>query len=151
MTMKGYEKYLVPGNIVVTGEAKEHGIILANGVVVYLDINGYDTVSSLIDAEEWYVLKVFAPTENITDRKDLINEEHLDLVYEYKPSTSFEDLEYNTEYTFQTSSSSYVVKVEMFDDNKVVLVRNISANILNVFTPDYFKSMFGSNKFYEKE
>ena len=149
--MRDYEKYLVPGNIVVTGESKEHGIILANGVVVYLDINGYDTVSSLIEAEEWYVLKVFSPTEYIKDEHDIINEEHLDLVYEYKSSISFEDLEYNTEYTFKTSSSRYVVKVEIFDDSKSVLVRNISNNLLNVFTYDNFKARFGSSKFYEKE
>ena len=37
--MRDYEKYLVPGNIVVSGKAKVHGIILANGVVVYLDIS----------------------------------------------------------------------------------------------------------------
>ena len=60
--MRDYGKYLVPGNIVVTGKSKVHGIILANGVVVYLDISGYDNVSSLIDAEEGYVLKVFSPT-----------------------------------------------------------------------------------------
>ena len=149
--MRDYEKYLVPGNIVVTGEAKEHGIILANGVVVYLDINGYDTVSSLIEAEEWYVLKVFSPTEYIKDEQDIINEEHLDLVYEYKSSISFEDLEYNTEYTFKTFSGSYVARVEMFDDSKVVLVRNLATNLINVLTHDDFKSMFGSSKFYEKE
>ena len=54
--MRDYEKYLVPGNIVVAGEAKAHGIILANGVVVYLEIDGYDTVSSLIEAVGNYVL-----------------------------------------------------------------------------------------------
>lgn len=149
--MRDYEKYLVPGNIVVTGDANEHGIILANGVVIYLDIKGYDTVSSLIDAEEWYVLKVFSPTEYIKDAQDIINEEYLDLVYEYKPSTSFEDLECNTEYTFETSLGSYVARVEMFDDNKVVLVRNLSTDLINVLTHDDFKSMFGSIKFYEKE
>ena len=149
--MRDYEKYLVPGNIVVTGDANEHGIILANGVIIYLDIKGYDTVSSLIDAEEWYVLKVFSPTEYIKDAQDIINEEYLDLVYEYKPSTSFEDLEFNIEYTFETSSGSYVARVEMFDDNKVVLVRNLSTNLTNVLTYDDFKSMFGSIKFYEKE
>lgn len=149
--MRDYEKYLVPGNIVVTGEAKEHGIILANGVVIYLDIKGYDTVSSLIDAEEWYVLKVFSPTEYIKDSHDIINEEYLDLVYEYKPSISFEDLECNTEYTFKTSSGSYVARVEMFDGSKSVLVRNLSNNILNVFTYDNFKARFGSSKFHEKE
>ena len=50
--MIDYEKYLVPGNIVVTGKAKVHGIILANGVVVYLEIDGYDNVSSLMEAKE---------------------------------------------------------------------------------------------------
>ena len=148
--MRDYEKYLVPGNIVVTGEAK-HGIILANGVVVYLDINGYDTVSSLIEAEEWYVLKVFSPTEYIKDTQDIINEEYLDLVYEYKPGISFEDLECNTEYTFKTSSGSYVARVEMFDDSKVVLVGKLSTNLINAFTPDEFKFTFSSIKFYEKE
>ena len=81
--MRDYEKYLVPGNIVVSGKAKVHGIILANGVVVYLDITGYDNVSSLIDAEEGYVLKVFSPTEYIKNTQYIINEEYLDLVYEY--------------------------------------------------------------------
>ena len=148
--MRDYEKYLVPGNIVVTGEAK-HGIILANGVVVYLDINGYDKVSSLIDAEEGYVLKVFSPTEYIKDTQDIINEEYLDLVYEYKPGISVEDLECNTEYTFKTSSGSYVARVEMFDGSKVVLVGKLSTNLINVFTHDEFKFMFSSIKFYEKE
>ena len=148
--MRDYEKYLVPGNIVVTGEAK-HGIILANGVVVYLDINGYDKVSSLIDAEEGYVLKVFSPTEYIKCEQDIFNEEYLDLVYEYKPGISFEDLECNTEYTFKTCSSSYVARVEMFDDNKVVLVRTLSNNVISVFTHDEFKFMVSSIKFYEKE
>ena len=148
--MRDYEKYLVPGNIVVT-TGNDHGVILANGVVVYLDIKGYDTVSSLIEAEEWYVLKVFSPTEYIKDSRDIINEEYLDLVYEYKPSISFEDLECNTEYTFKTSSGIYVARVEMFDDSKVVLVRNLSTNLINVLTHDDFKSMFGSIKFYEKE
>ena len=32
--MRDYEKYLVPGNKVVTVKAKVHGIILAKGVVV---------------------------------------------------------------------------------------------------------------------
>ena len=149
--MRDYEKYLVPGNIVVTGEAKEHGIILANGVVVYLDGNGFDTVRDLIDSGGDYVLKVFSPAEDVLDKRDIINEEHLDLVYEYKPSISFEDLECNTEYTFKTSSGSYVARVEMFDDSKVVLVRNLSTNLINVLTHDDFKSMFGSIKFYEKE
>ena len=149
--MRDYEKYLVPGNIVVVGEDKVHGIILANGVVVYLDINGYDTVSSLIEAEEWYVLKVFSPTEYIKDKQAIINEEYLDLVYEYKPGISFEDLECNTEYTFKTSSGSYVARVEMFDDSKVVLVGKLSTNLINVFTHDEFKVMFSSIKFYEKE
>lgn len=149
--MRDYEKYLVPGNIVVTGEAKEHGIILANGVVVYLDGNGFDTVRDLIDSGGDYVLKVFSPAEDVLDKRDIINEEHLDLVYEYKPSISFEDLECNTEYTFKTSSGSYVARVEMFDDSKVVLVRNLATNLINVLTHDDFKSMFGSIKFYEKE
>ena len=149
--MRDYEKYLVPGNIVVVGEDKVHGIILANGVVVYLDINGYDTVSSLIEAEEWYVLKVFSPTEYIKDEQDIINEEYLDLVYEYKPGISFEDLECNTEYTFKTSSGSYVARVEMFNDSKVALVGDPSTNLINVFTHDDFKFRFSSIKFYEKE
>ena len=149
--MRDYEKYLVPGNIVVSGEAKVHGIILANGVVVYLDINGYDKVSSLIDAEEGYVLKVFSPTENIKCEQDLLNEEYLDLVYEYKPGISFEDLECNTEYTFKTSSGSYVARVEMFNDSKVALVGDPSTNLINVFTHDDFKFRFSSIKFYEKE
>ena len=148
--MRDYEKYLVPGNIVVTGEAK-HGIILANGVVVYIDINGYDKVSSLIDAEEGYVLKVFSPTEYIKNTQCIINEEYLDLVYEYKPGISFEDLECNTEYTFKTCSGSHVARVEMFDDNKVVLVRTLSNNLISIFTPDEFKVMVSSIKFYEKE
>ena len=148
--MRDYEKYLVPGNIVVTGEAK-HGIILANGVVVYLDINGYDNVSSLIEAEEGYVLKVFSPTEDIKDKQAIINEEYLDLVYEYKPGISFEDLECNTEYTFKTSSGSYVARVEMFDDSKVVLIRNLSTNLISALTPNEFKGIFSSIKFYEKE
>ena len=149
--MRDYEKYLVPGNIVVVGEDKVHGIILANGVVVYLDINGYDTVSSLIEAEEWYVLKVFSPTEYIKDAQAIINEEYLDLVYEYKPGISFEDLECNTEYTFKTSSGSYVARVEMFNDSKVALVGDPSTNLINVFTHDDFKFRFSSIKFYEKE
>ena len=149
--MRDYEKYLVPGNIVVAGEAKAHGIILANGVVVYLDINGFDSVSSLIKAEEGYVLKVFSPTEYITDKQEIINEEHLDLVYEYKPGISFEDLKCNTEYTFKTSVGSYVARVEMFDDSKVVLVRTLSNNLINVLTHDEFKFMSSSIKFYEKE
>ena len=148
--MRDYEKYLVPGNIVVTGEAK-HGIILANGVVVYLDINRYDKVSSLIEAGEGYVLKVFSPTEYIKNTQYIINEEYLDLVYEYKPGISFEDLKCNTEYTFKTCSGSHVARVEMFDDNKVVLVRTLSNNLISVFTPDEFKVMFSSIKFYEKE
>ena len=148
--MRDYEKYLVPGNIVVTGEDK-HGIILANGVVVYLDINGYDNVSSLIEAEEGYVLKVFSPTEDIKCEQDILNEEYLDLVYEYKPGISFEDLECNTEYTFKTSSGSYVARVEMFDDSKVILIRNLSTNLISVFTPGEFKLTFSSIKFYEKE
>ena len=148
--MRDYEKYLVPGNIVVAGEAK-HGIILANGVVVYLDINRYDKVSSLIEAEEGYVLKVFSPTEYIKNAQHIINEDYLDLVYEYKPGISFEDLECNTEYTFKTSSGSYVARVEMFDDSKVVLVGKLSTNLINVFTHDEFKFMFSSIKFYEKE
>lgn len=149
--MRDYEKYLVPGNIVVTGEAKVHGIILANGVVVYLDINGYDNVSSLIEAGEGYVLKVFSPTEYIKDTQDIINEEYLDLVYEYKPGISSEDLECNTEYIFETCSGSYVARVEMFDDSKVVLIGKLSSNLINVFTPEEFKLMFNSIKFYEKE
>lgn len=149
--MRDYEKYLVPGNIVVTGEDKIHGIILANGVVVYLEIDGYDNVSSLIATEEGYVLKVFSPTEYIKDTQDIINEEYLDLVYEYKPGISSEDLECNTEYTFKTCSGSYVARVEMFNDSKVVLVGKLSTNLINVFTPDAFKSMFSSIKFYEKE
>ena len=148
--MRDYEKYLVPGNIVVT-LGNDHGVILANGVVVYLDGNGFDTVRDLIDSGGDYVLKVFSPAEDVLDKRDIINEEHLDLVYEYKPSISFEDLECNTEYTFKTSSSRYVVKVEIFDDSKSVLVRNISNNLLNVFTYDNFKARFGSSKFYEKE
>ena len=148
--MRDYEKYLVPGNIVVTGEAK-HGIILANGVVIYLDINGYDKVSSLIEAEEGYVLKVFSPTEYIKNTQCIINEEYLDLVYEYKPGISFEDLECNTEYTFKTSSGSYVARVEMFNDSKVALVGDPSTNLINVFTHDDFKFRFSSIKFYEKE
>ena len=149
--MRDYEKYLVPGNIVVTGEAKVHGIILANGVVVYLDINGYDNVSSLIEAEEGYVLKVFSPTEYIKEAQDIINEEYLDLVYEYKPGIPFEDLECSTEYTFKTSSGSYVARVEMFNDSRVVLVGKLSTNLINVFTHDDFKFRFSSIKFYEKE
>ena len=149
--MRDYEKYLVPGNIVVVGEDKVHGIILANGVVVYLDINGYDTVSSLIEAEEWYVLKVFSPTEYIKDAQDIINEEYLDLVYEYNPGISFEDLECNTEYTFKTSSKSYVARVEMFDDSKVVLIRNLSTNLISALSPNEFEAIFSSIKFYEKE
>lgn len=149
--MRDYEKYLVPGNIVVDGEDNVHGIILANGVVVYLEIDGFDNVSSLIEAAEGYVLKVFSPTEYIKDKQDIINEEYLDLVYEYKPGISSEDLECNTEYTFKTCSGSYVARVEMFDDSKVVLVGKLSTNLINVFTPDEFKSMFSSIKFYEKE
>ena len=149
--MRDYEKYLVPGNIVVTGEDKVHGIILANGVVVYLEIDGYDNVSSLMYAKEGYVLKVFSPTEYIKCEQDLLNEEYLDLVYEYKPGISFEDLKCNTEYTFKTSSGSYVARVEMFDDNKVVLVGKLSTNLINVFTHDEFKLTFSSIKFYEKE
>ena len=149
--MRDYEKYLVPGNIVVTGEDKVHGIILANGVVVYLDISGYDNVSSLIDAEEGYVLKVFSPTEDITDTRDVIDEEYLDLVYEYKPGISFEDLKCNTEYTFKTCSRSYEARVEMFDDSKVVLIRNLSTNLISALTPNEFKGIFSSIKFYEKE
>lgn len=149
--MRDYEKYLVPGNIVVSGKSKVHGIILANGVVVYLDIDGYDNVSSLIEAEEGYVLKVFSPTEYIKCEQDILNEEYLDLVYEYKPGISFEDLECNTEYTFKTSSCSYVARVEMFDDSKVVLVRNLSTNLIGVFPHGEFKLVFDSNKFYEKE
>ena len=149
--MRDYEKYLVPGNIVVAGEAKAHGIILANGVVVYLEIDGYDTVSSLIEAEEGYVLKVFSPTEYIKCEQDILNEEYLDLVYEYKPGISFEDLECNTEYIFETCSGSYVARVEMFDDSKVVLVRDLSNNLISILTHDEFKFMFSSIKFYEKE
>ena len=149
--MRDYEKYLVPGNIVVTGEDKVHGIILANGVVVYLDINGYDNVSSLMEAEEGYVLKVFSPTEYIKNTQYIINEDYLDLVYEYKPGISFEDLECNTEYTFKTSSGSYVARVEMFNDSKVALVGDPSTNLINVFTHDDFKFRFSSIKFYEKE
>ena len=149
--MRDYEKYLVPGNIVVSGEAKVHGIILANGVVVYLEIDGYDIVSSLIEAKEGYVLKVFSPTEYIKCEQDILNEEYLDLVYEYKPGISFEDLECNTEYTFKTSSCSYVARVEMFDDSKVVLVRDPSNNLISVLTHDEFKFMFSSIKFHEKE
>lgn len=149
--MRDYEKYLVPGNIVVAGEAKVHGIILANGVVVYLEIDGYDNVSSLIEAEEGYVLKVFSPTEYIKGEPDIINEEYLDLVYEYKPGISFEDLKYNTKYTFKTSVGSYVARVEMFDDSKVVLVKTLSNNLINVLTYDEFKFMSSSIKFYEKE
>ena len=149
--MRDYEKYLVPGNIVVTGEAKVHGIILANGVVVYLEIDGYDNVSSLMEAEEGYVLKVFSPTEYIKCEQDILNEEYLDLVYEYKPGISFEDLKCNTEYTFKTSSSSYVARVEMFNDSRVVLVGKLSTNLINVFTHDECKFMFSSIKFYEKE
>ena len=149
--MRDYEKYLVPGNIVVTGEDKVHGIILANGVVVYLDISGYDNVSSLIDAEEGYVLKVFSPTEYIKCEQDILNEEYLDLVYEYKPGISFEDLECNTEYTFKTRSSSYVARVEMFDGSKVVLVRKLSNNLISVLTHEEFKFTVSSVKFYEKE
>ena len=149
--MRDYEKYLVPGNIVVSGKAKVHGIILANGVVVYLDINGYDKVSSLIDAGEGYVLKVFSTTEYIKCEQDIFNEEYLDLVYEYKPGISSEDLECNTEYTFKTSSGSYVARVEMFNDSKVALVGDPSTNLINVFTHDDFKFRFSSIKFYEKE
>ena len=149
--MRDYEKYLVPGNIVVTGEARVHGIILANGVVVYLDISGYDKVSSLIDAEEGYVLKVFSPTEYIKNTQCIINEEYLDLVYEYKPGISFEDLKCNTEYTFKTCSKSYVARVEMFDDSKVVLIRNLSTNLISALSPNEFKAIFSSIKFYEKE
>ena len=149
--MRDYEKYLVPGNIVVTGKAKVHGIILANGVVVYLDISGYDNVSSLIDAGEGYVLKVFSPTEYTKNTQYIINEEYLDLVYEYKPGISFEDLECNTEYTFKTSAGSYVARVEMFNDSKVALVGDPSTNLINVFTHDDFKFRFSSIKFYEKE
>ena len=149
--MRDYEKYLVPGNIVVTGEDKVHGIILDNGVVVYLDCDGYDDVSSLIEAEEGYVLKVFSPTEYIKEAQDIINEEYLDLVYEYKPGISFEDLECNTEYTFKTSSGSYVARVEMFDDSKVVLIRNLSTNLISALSPNEFKAIFSSIKFYEKE
>ena len=149
--MRDYEKYLVPGNIVVTGEDKVHGIILANGVVVYLDCDGYDDVSSLIEAEEGYVLKVFSPTEYIKNTQYIINEEYLDLVYEYKPGISFEDLKCNTEYTFKTPSCSYVARVEMFDDSKVVLVRTLSNNVISAFTHDEFKFMVSSIKFYEKE
>ena len=149
--MRDYEKYLVPGNIVVTGEDKVHGIILDNGVVVYLDCDGYDDASSLIEAEEGYVLKVFSPTEYIKDTQDIINEEYLDLVYEYKPGISFEDLKCNTEYTFKTCSRSYVARVEMFDDSKVVLIRNLSTNLISALTPNEFKVIFSSIKFYEKE
>ena len=149
--MRDYEKYLVPGNIVVTGEDKVHGIILDNGVVVYLDCDGYDDASSLIEAEEGYVLKVFSPTEYIKCEQDILNEEYLDLVYEYKPGISFEDLECNTEYTFKTSSGSYVARVEMFDDSKVVLIRNLSTNLISALTPNEFKVIFSSIKFYEKE
>ena len=149
--MRDYEKYLVPGNIVVVGEDKVHGIILANGVVVYLDINGYDNVSSLIEAEEGYVLKVFSPTEYIKNTQYIINEKYLDLVYEYKPGIPFEDLECSTEYTFKTSSGSYVARVEMFNDSRVVLVGKLSTNLINVFTHDDFKFRFSSIKFYEKE
>ena len=149
--MRDYEKYLVPGNIVVTGEDKVHGIILDNGVVVYLDCDGYDDASSLIEAEEGYVLKVFSPTEYIKNTQCIINEEYLDLVYEYKPGISVEDLECNTEYTFKTSSGSYVARVEMFNDSKVALVGDPSTNLINVFTPDEFKFTFSSIKFYEKE
>lgn len=149
--MSDYEKYLVPGNIVVTGKSKVHGIILANGVVVYLEIDGYDNVSSLMEAEEGYVLKVFSPTEYIKCEQDILNEEYLDLVYEYKPGISFEDLKCNTEYTFKTCSGSHVARVEMFDDNKVVLVRTLSNNQISVFTHDECKCMFSSIKFYEKE
>ena len=149
--MRDYEKYLVPGNIVVSGEAKVHGIILANGVVVYLDISGYDNVSSLIEAEEGYVLKVFSPTECIKDKQAIINEEYLDLVYEYNPGISFEDLKCNTEYTFKTCSRSYEARVEMFDDSKVVLIRNLSTNLISALTPNEFKVIFSSIKFYEKE
>ena len=149
--MRDYEKYLVPGNIVVTGKAKVHGIILANGVVVYLDCDGYDDASSLIEAEEGYVLKVFSPTECIKDKQAIINEEYLDLVYEYNPGISFEDLKCNTEYTFKTCSRSYVARVEMFDDSKVVLIRNLSTNLISALTPNEFKVIFSSIKFYEKE
>ena len=149
--MRDYEKYLVPGNIVVTGEDKVHGIILDNGVVVYLDCDGYDDASSLIEAEEGYVLKVFSPTECIKEAQDIINEEYLDLVYEYKPGISFEDLKCNTEYTFKTCSRSYVARVEMFDDSKVVLIRNLSTNLISALTPNEFKVIFSSIKFYEKE
>ena len=149
--MRDYEKYLVPGILVVTGEDKVHGIILANGVVVFLDINGYVKVCSLIDAGEGYVLKVFSPTEYIKNTQYIINEEYLDLVYEYKPGILVEDLECNTEYTFKTSSGSYVARVEMFDDSKVVLVGKLSTNLINVFTHDEFKLTFSSIKFYEKE
>ena len=149
--MIDYEKYLVPGNIVVSGKDKVHGIILANGVVVYLEIDGYDNVSSLIEAGEGYVLKVFSPTEYIKNTQYIINEEYLDLVYEYKPGIPFEDLECNTEYTFKTSSGSYVARVEMFNDSRVVLVGKLSTNLINVFTHDEFKLTFSSIKFYEKE
>ena len=149
--MRDYEKYLVPGNIVVTGEDKVHGIILANGVVVYLEIDGYDNVSPLMEAKEGYVLKVFSPTEDIKCEQDILNEEYLDLVYEYNPGISFEDLKCNTEYTFKTSSGSYVARVEMFNDSKVALVGDPSTNLINVFTHDDFKFRFSSIKFYEKE
>ena len=149
--MRDYEKYLVPGNIVVTGEDKVHGIILDNGVVVHLDCDGYDDASSLIQAEEGYVLKVFSPTEYIKDKQAIINEEYLDLVYEYNPGISFEDLKCNTEYTFKTCSRSYEARVEMFDDSKVVLIRNLSTNLISALTPNEFKVIFSSIKFYEKE
>ena len=149
--MRDYEKYLVPGNIVVTGEDKVHGIILANGVVVYLEIEGYDNVSALMEAKEGYVLKVFSPTEDIKCEQDILNEEYLDLVYEYNSGISFEDLKCNTEYTFKTCSKSYVARVEMFDDSKVVLIRNLSTNLISALSPNEFKAIFSSIKFCEKE
>ena len=123
--MRDYEKYLVPGNIVVTGEAK-HGIILANGVVVYLDINGYDKVSSLIEAEEGYVLKVFSPTEYIKNTQCIINEEYLDLVYEYKPGISMElkdtvEMMGSSDYKERFRAEYFQLKIRMSGLSKMLI------------------------------
>ena len=115
MSKEDLVKVLVPGNIVEVSftDGTHIGVVLNNSQVMYLDVNGFDSIPDILkEHEDYYINRVFEPIYGTT--KELILQlKELNCVYSRNTIKHPKDVPFGEKYEMYYNGERYECRNEL--------------------------------------
>ena len=128
MSKEDLVKVLVPGNIVEVSftDGTHIGVVLNNSQVMYLDVNGFDSIPDILkEHEDYYINRVFEPIKGTT-KESILQLKKLNCVYSRNTIKHPKDVPFGERYEMYYKGERYECRNELLFGKEIIHYRRES-------------------------